>query len=106
MELTPCLVFFRAQAAASFSKFLPHFSIGVEKGAEKAHPGLDVVSHEEMRVGPGSQSCWLLVYPTSHSALFLAFSGVGGRSVATLVSRDADRGGRRAVGGLSCSVSG
>lgn len=35
---------FRVQAVACFSKFWPHLSVGVEKGAAKAHPGLDVVS--------------------------------------------------------------
>lgn len=32
------------QAVASFGKFLPHLSVGVEKGQETAHAGLDVVS--------------------------------------------------------------
>ncbi|CAM9244149.1 unnamed protein product [Ectocarpus sp. 8 AP-2014] len=31
------------QAVASFGKFLPHLSVGVEKGPETAHAGLDVV---------------------------------------------------------------
>lgn len=32
------------QAVASFGKFLPHLSVGVEKGRETAHAALDVVS--------------------------------------------------------------
>eukprot|EP00752_Nemacystus_decipiens_P011421 g10142.t1 len=31
------------QAVASFGKFLPHLSVGVERGPETAHAGLDVV---------------------------------------------------------------
>ncbi|CAM9783647.1 unnamed protein product [Pylaiella littoralis] len=31
------------QAVASFAKFLPHLTVGVEKGPETAHAGLDVV---------------------------------------------------------------
>lgn len=34
------------QAVESFRKFLPHLSVGVEKGPLKAHPGLDVVRRQ------------------------------------------------------------
>lgn len=48
----------------------PHLSVGVEKGAETAHPGLDVVSYDQeeilcdLRRGCGEIDCFSM-FPLS-----------------------------------------